>query len=92
MVKMFLCREEEKSALVGGIVEWIGRLDEVALDGVDLCDLVCVDGFIERFLSAARRKSENAGRPLRMIGCIAGKVVKTAKLACGPSRNNAENL
>jgi hypothetical protein len=27
-----------------------------------------------------------------MIGCIAGKVLKTAKLACGPSRNNAENL
>ena len=49
MVKMFLCPEEEKSALVGGIVEWIGRLDEIALDGVDLCDLVRVDGFIERF-------------------------------------------
>jgi hypothetical protein len=27
-----------------------------------------------------------------MIGCIAGKVVKTAKLACGSRANNTENL
>ena len=46
---MFLCREENESALGGGVVERIGRLNEVALDGVDLGDVVRVDGFIERF-------------------------------------------
>ena len=46
---MFLCREENESALGGGVVERIGRLNEVALDGLDLGDVVRVDGFIERF-------------------------------------------
>ena len=49
MAEIFLCREEDESALVGDIVERISRFDEVALDGVDLCDVVRVDGFIERF-------------------------------------------
>ena len=45
---MFLCLEEG-AALCWCIVERIGRFDEVALDGVDLCDVVRVDGFIKRF-------------------------------------------
>ena len=46
---MFLCPEESESALVGGIVERIDRLDEVALDRFDLCDIFRFDGFIEGF-------------------------------------------
>ena len=46
--KIFLCREEDESALCGSIVERTGRLNEVALDGVNLGDVVGSDGFIER--------------------------------------------
>ena len=75
-LKMVVGREQGKGAHGGLIVEDVGRLDEVALDGVDRVDRKLWSGGVERSLQRGETEIGKCGTALkndRLHSCKSGK-------------------